>query len=335
MTGSPVIDHGVAYVGLSSGEEAVPGISFDFRGSVVALDLRTGRLIWRRYMVPPGYTGGAVWGSAPVVDHKTGLLYVATGNNYSVPPGVCVSAGQTACAPPAADDYFDAIVGLDLRSGAVRWAAKTISSDVTEGPGPDYDFGSSPNLYTTVIDGRPTDLLGIGQKSGIYWALDPANGRVVWKTQVGAGGEVGGIMWGSATDGRRVYVAISDYFHTPYTIISATGKLSTIDGGSWSALDAGTGRILWQTPDPQGAADIGFVSAADGVVYGGSAAPAGNTMYALDASDGRIAWAFASGSSVVSGAAIVDGIVYWGTGDYIPGTTAGDTLYAFSLYGRE
>lgn len=53
---------------------------------------------------------------------------------------------------------------------------------------------------TTTINGQPTDLLGIGQKSGIYWTLNPATGAV-WQTQVGAGGPEGGIEWGSATDG--------------------------------------------------------------------------------------------------------------------------------------
>jgi polyvinyl alcohol dehydrogenase (cytochrome) len=154
----------------------------------------------------------------------------------------------------------------------------------------------------------------------------------VWKTQVGPGGPDGGIQWGSATDGMRIYAAISDFpLHTPYTITSASGQTSTVAGGSWSALDAATGKILWQTADPQGAADLGFVSTANGVVYAGSDAPAGDTMYALDASDGTIAWGYPSGGAVISGAAIVNGSVYWGSGYYIPTGVSNDQLYAFSL----
>lgn len=55
---------------------------------------------------------------------------------------------------------------------------------------------------------------------------------------------------GSATDGSRIYAAISDLQHSPYTITSASGQASTVTGGSWSALDAATAKIIWQTADP-------------------------------------------------------------------------------------
>jgi polyvinyl alcohol dehydrogenase (cytochrome) len=333
VTGSPVIDGGVIYAGVSSVEETIPGITHTFRGSVVALSAQTGRILWQTYTAPPGYTGNSIWGSTPVVDHTTGLVYVATGNNYTVPAGVCSTPVQTGCTPPAADDYLDSVLGLDLTTGAVAWARKTLTADVWTDitpEGPDDDFGSGPNLYTVSIGGTPTDLLGIGQKSGLYWALDPATGAVAWKTQVGPGGLDGGIQWGSATDGTRVYAAIADFpSPQPYTITSANGQTSTITGGSWSALDAATGKILWQTADPQGAADLGFVSTANGVVYAGSAALAGNTMYALDATAGTIAWSFPSGGSVISGAAVADGSVYWGSGYYTGASN--NKLYAFSL----
>jgi polyvinyl alcohol dehydrogenase (cytochrome) len=272
-----------------------------------------------------------------VVDQATGLLYVATGNNYTVPAGVCQTPVQTGCTPPAANDYLDSILGLNLRTGAVAWARKTLTADAWRAAspsGPDYDFGSGPNLYTATVNGQASDLLGVGQKSGIYWALNPATGAVVWKTQVGPGATDGGIQWGSATDGTRVYAAISDFpQHTPYTITSASGQTSTIAGGSWSALDAATGKILWQTADPQGAPDMGFVSTANGVVYGGSDTAAGDTMYALNASNGAIEWGFPSGGAVISGAAIVNGSVYWGSGYYIPTGVSNNQLYAFSLPG--
>src|SRR4029079_9201285 len=86
---------------------------------------------------------------------------------------------------------------------------------------PDFDFGSAPNLYTTQIDGKTMDLLGIRQKSGVYSALEPATGKVVWQTQVGPGGALGGIQWGSATDGKRIYVGIGNGDHLPWTIKAA------------------------------------------------------------------------------------------------------------------
>jgi polyvinyl alcohol dehydrogenase (cytochrome) len=43
-----------------------------------------------------------VWMSQPVVDHETGMLYVTTGNSYSVPQGYCVK--------PRADQLYGAPV---------------------------------------------------------------------------------------------------------------------------------------------------------------------------------------------------------------------------------
>ncbi|HTE42193.1 MAG TPA: PQQ-binding-like beta-propeller repeat protein, partial [Steroidobacteraceae bacterium] len=58
-------------------------------------------------------------------------------------------------------------------------------------------------------DGR--DLIVVGQKSGITWALDPDNkGALVWSRKIGSGGANGGIHWGTATDGTRVYVSLND-----------------------------------------------------------------------------------------------------------------------------
>jgi polyvinyl alcohol dehydrogenase (cytochrome) len=241
------------------------------------------------------------------------------------------------------------VLGLDRTTGVIRWFRPTLISDVyteicgqhpSTACGPDFDFGSGPNLIR-LPSGR--QLVGIGQKSGVYWALDPLTGAVVWRTLVGPGSALGGIEWGSATDGRHVYVAISDFAGLPYGITSADGRTSTTDGGSWAELDAATGRILWQVADPQRAADMGYVSTANGVVYAGSTADTGNDMYALSAATGRILWSFAGGGTVVSGAAIVRGTVYWGTGytyaTRCPGGVSaiqacagtGDRLYAFSV----
>jgi polyvinyl alcohol dehydrogenase (cytochrome) len=333
ITGSPVVSNGVAYVGVSSKAEAVSG-PVTFRGSVVALNATTGKVLWKRYTVPAGYTGGAVWGSTPVVDNSRGLLYVDTGNNETVPPGVCMSPTQTGCKPVSPVDYVDSILALNLHTGRVVWARRTLASDTVSHLhryGPDYDFGAGPNLYQATVRGKPVQLLGAGQKSGLYWALNPATGAVVWKTEAGPGGPGGGIMWGTATDGRRVYVSIGNTNHVKYTIVSASGKKSTTTGGFWAALDAATGKILWQTADPQLAKDTDAVTVGNGVVYVGSMAATGNTMYALDAATGVITWSFDSGGAVASGAAVVNGTAYWGSGYK---TAGNDKLYAFSPGGR-
>ncbi len=340
MTGSPTIDEGVVYTGVSSKTEHTK-LTPAFRGSVEALDARTGKILWKTYMVPEGFNGGAVWMSQPVVDHKTGMLYVTTGNSYSVPAGYCVNPGETNCTRLPPDAYIDSIVALSLTTGKVAWAHHTLTADTwtmaDPNASPDFDFGAGPNLYTTTIEGKRTDVLGAGQKNGMYYALDPATGNLIWETQAGPGGVLGGIEWGTSTDGERIYAAISNGSHETYTYTTYDGQKKTTSGGLWTALDAATGKILWQTGRPEGSEYItdGFVSGANGVVYAGSS---GGKFYAMDARTGEIKWTFPSGGAVWSGAAIVDGVVYWGSGydtraRGMPYDGNNDKFYAFSLDG--
>ncbi|MDF5757650.1 PQQ-binding-like beta-propeller repeat protein [Spongiactinospora sp. TRM90649] len=211
------------------------------------------------------------------------------------------------------------------------------------GRSPDFDFGAGPNLYTTVINGRRTDVLGIGQKSGVYWALNPDTGAVIWNTQVGPGGPLGGIQWGTATDGEHIYADVANFSHIPWTLTAADGTKSVTTGGIFAALDPATGKIDWQVPDPQAATGdwlgISFVSSGGGVMYAGSSAPSGTNMYAFDGDTGEVLWSHASGGSVFGGAAVVDGTVYWGSGYDtskfgLPYAGDNDKLYAFTLNGR-
>jgi polyvinyl alcohol dehydrogenase (cytochrome) len=356
ITQSAVVHGNRVYVGTSSLEEGLAAFVPDypccsFRGSMAALDLNTGAVVWKTYMTPSAdFPGNAVWGSTAAIDTKRGQLYIATGNNYDVPQDVldCVAGTddpneKAACLPP--DNYFDAIVALDLKTGAVRWVTKALPFDAwtvdcipflgdgdncPDPAGPDYDFGQGPALYTVTAKGKPRELVGAGQKSGQYWALDPTTGAVVWVTQAGPGGTAGGLQWGSAVDGKRVYTANANSNLVPWTL---PGGAVTTDG-VWTGLDAATGQLLWQVRPSQGGSTSGPVTTANGVVYGCSLDPLGY-MYALDAATGAELWKFASGGSCLSGAAIVDGTLYWGSGytNLGPPGTPNNKLYAFGLPG--
>jgi polyvinyl alcohol dehydrogenase (cytochrome) len=124
VTGTPRFYRGRVYVPVSSVEEVI-GASpkyqcCTFRGSVVALDAGTGEVAWKTFAIPEapvarrknkvgtqlfGPSGAAIW-SAPTIDEKLQVLYVATGDSYSDPPA----------------DTSDAIMAMDLQTGAIKWA---------------------------------------------------------------------------------------------------------------------------------------------------------------------------------------------------------------------
>ena len=49
------------------------------------------------------------------------------------------------------------------------------------------------------LDGKR--VLLAGQKSGAMFGINPDTGEVLWKTQAGEGGMLGGIEWGFTVDG--------------------------------------------------------------------------------------------------------------------------------------
>ena len=369
VTTSPTVVNGVAYVGVSSFEEAAAGLipaalyPLSFRGSVVAVDVATGQILWQTYTAPAGFTGNSVWGSAPAVDLARNQLYVATGNNYSAPASYheCIAKAKndnqkSACNPGG--NYFDSVLALKLTTGEVKWVKRVQPYDTwnldcfpallnvpqqpnTQGncpqydeerpdlSGPDFDFAQGPILYTAsgTGKGQGADYVGVGQKSGVYWALRPSNGDVLWSTRTGPGGLAGGHQWGSASDGKRIYTANANSMSTQYT---APGLNTT--AGIFSALDARTGGIVWQIANPEGWPAGAPATVANGVTYVCSGGPAGN-MYALDAATGSVLWTFASGTHCGAGAAVADGVVYWGTGysELFMEEPGSGKLYAFEL----
>jgi polyvinyl alcohol dehydrogenase (cytochrome) len=188
----------------------------------------------------------------------------------------------------------------------------------------------SPQLSSATIGGRKREVVGMAQKSGVYWAFDAETGDVLWHTLVGPWSEPGGLTWGAAYDGQRLYVALTNLEHVPHRLLSGT----VVTGGSWAALDPATGKLLWQVGDPQNAAAYAAPVVANGVVYVGSMAASGDQMYALDAATGEILWRFAAGGSVGSHPAVVDGRVYWGSGFGLFGGASNTTLYVFGLDGK-
>jgi polyvinyl alcohol dehydrogenase (cytochrome) len=364
ITGSPTFYDGRYYVPMASSEEGAGTTpTYEccrFRGSVTALDAATGKIIWQSYTIPElpfptsknkvgtqlwGPSGAPVW-SSPAVDPRRGALYITTGNNYSDPPS------RTS----------DSFMALDLKTGKILWSKQMSASDAyvsacrlpdktncPESKGPDFDFSASP-ILVTLANGRRA--LVAGQKSGVVHAVDPdRQGEIIWQTRVGEGGTMGGVQWGSASDGTNVYVALSDIGRIMLTYSQFTDA-DPKRGGGMFALKLETGERVWYTPPPGcgtrprcSPAQSAAVSALPGIAFSGSV---DGHMRAYAMSDGKIVWDFDTvrpfdtvngiegrgGSIDGPGASIGGGMVFFNSGYHTAGGNPGNVLLAFSVDGK-
>lgn len=367
LTGAAAFDAGVLFVPAASWEEA-RSISPDypcctFRGSITAIRAADGSPVWKTYLVDPpqkigvttqgkpifGPSGVPVW-SAPTVDARRGLLYIATGDNYSEP----------------ATAESDAVMALQIKTGKIVWSQQTTSGDIFNGscsvngpncpsnPGPDLDYGSSVMLVR--VSGR--DLLIAGQKSGVVYAFDPnRKEKILWQARVGKGGSGGGVQWGMTSDGKNAYAAVSDAVRLPGSGGSiATGgeaAFDPVEGGGLTALRVADGSKAWFAPSYPCApprpgcspAQSGALSSIPGIVFSGSLDA---HLRAFSTEDGRLLWDFDTardystvngisargGSLDGAGPVIVDGMVYVNSGYPRFRGMPGNVLLAFSVDGH-
>ncbi len=252
ITGAPVLHDGKLYVPVSSLEVAM-AVNPKYecckaRGWVAAYDTATGALLWKTPSIEQapiaqsqnrsgtdmyGPSGATIW-NAPTIDAARRQLYVGTGENMSSPATLT----------------SDAIMAIDLDTGAVKWTYQATANDVWNTAcdtatddscppekGPDFDFGAGTLLFT---DANGKQLVIGGQKSGDVHALDPDTGALVWKTKVGRGGIQGGVHFGLAANATTIFVPITD--------MDDGRTYDSPDRPGLHALDGATGKPIWYAP---------------------------------------------------------------------------------------
>ena len=365
VTATPVFHQGRLYVGVASREEALsvaPGyLCCTFRGSESALDAATGKVVWRRYTIAEvakerpkskqnpvvyGPSGAGVW-TAPTLDPERDTMYITTGDNYSDPPTA----------------MSDALMALRLSTGEVLWSKQFTAKDAwnsscqlpgkvncPDSDGPDFDFAASAILVSQPNGKR---ALLLGQKSAVVYAVDPdRKGEILWQSRIGVGGTVGGIEWGTASDGRNVYVALSDItFQVAFKPGSndRTYDLDPKKGGGMFAFRIDNGERIWQTPPPGcgdrrpcSPAQSAAVTATPGLVWSGAEDA---HLRAYSTADGKILWDYDTaheyqtvnkiagkgGAIDVAGPVVAGGMVFALSGYPARGGLSGNVLLAFAV----
>src|SRR5437763_13220689 len=331
-----------------------------FRGSVGAYDAATGKQIWKTYTIAEeakptrknvigtqlyGPSGAGVW-SSPAIDPLKNVLYATTGDNYSAP----------------ASNMSDSFVAIDRDTGKILWSRQTTAGDVwntacrlpdkTNCPdmtAPDFDFSSPPMLVSL---GGGKRALVAEQKSGMVHAVDPDDGgRILWQQRVGNGGTLGGVQWGSSTDGTNVYVALSDIVRV--NIANSLGSNADPKaGGGMFAFNLQTGERVWHTPPAScgtrprcSPAQSAAITSIPGVVFSGSV---DGHLRGYSTGDGKVLFDFDAvgpyktvnevpargGSFDGPGPAIAGGMMFVSSGYARAGGIPGNVLLAFSVDGQ-
>lgn len=359
ITGSPAYHDGTVYVPVSSLEEATADPTYaccTFRGSVVAYDAATGKVRWKTYTVTEkpkkvGRTsagtaiyapsGAPIW-SPLTIDAKRGVVYATTGNNYSSP----------------AENHSDAVIAFELATGRIRWALQSFANDTwnvscmlgglncPEPPGPDYDMGAGVILARTP---GGQELLLAGRKDGTALAIDPdRHDRLLWENKLGRGSIQGGVQWGMAYDGERLFVPIADMANDRDQAVRKDPPRPGL-----YAVEPASGQLLWSAPaedlckgeqfcDP---GILAAVSSIPGVVFGGHM---DGRLQAYDAATGQVVWKHDTrqdvttlsgakghgGSMGGNGPVVHDGTLFVNSGYGIYWHLPGNVLLAFTVDGR-
>jgi polyvinyl alcohol dehydrogenase (cytochrome) len=229
--------------------------------------------------------------SSPAIDVGRGAVYVSVGD--------CVGSGATG--------FAESLVALDADTGALQWGFTPIPA----GDLKDLDFVASPNVFTAP-EGMVTEpLIGAGNKNGIYYAVDQDTGTLVWQQPLVSGGPLGGFNASTGVAFGNVYAGT----FTGPPFISAFGTTN--------------GTVAWRCPTAEcDAFSFGPPGIAAGAVLIGDSA---GQLRAFDVTTGALLQKLTLGGDISSGPAIVNDMVFVGTGTGGFGAAGTQGVYGLAL----
>jgi outer membrane protein assembly factor BamB len=281
-----VVANGVAFIGNA-------------RGTVRALSMRTGELVWRRELHQTLAASAAVWGDKLVVHTMgAGRIYVLRRSDGRILWTRTVgSPVESSPLVVRGVDYFGAwngrVYALDLRKQRLRWTFRSgykITSSVAAGGG--------RRLYVGDYGGR---LLALSRSGHLLWARS-VGGRI-YGTPAVAGGRVfvpsstGGSLTAFSTSGRYLWrLGTGSYVYSSPATWAGRVFVGSYNGVFY-CVSARTGHVLWEVG--AGGAISGAAVVVDGVAYAGSF---GHRIVGVSVRTGRVLVRFPHGEYVpVSG----------------------------------
>ncbi|MFN8573634.1 MAG: PQQ-binding-like beta-propeller repeat protein [Gemmatimonadaceae bacterium] len=176
----PVVYEDIVVIGPALEVGLVPKSKRNVPGRILAINARTGELVWRFNTIPqPGEFGNDTWEAksweytgnagawAPMsVDVGRGLLYVpveaATGDYYG---------GHR----PGNNLFSTSLVCLDIRTGKRVWHSQIIHHDIW-----DWDNPTAPILADLDINGRSRAIVVQLTKQSFAYVFDRVSGAPIW-----------------------------------------------------------------------------------------------------------------------------------------------------------
>jgi outer membrane protein assembly factor BamB len=178
------------------------------------------------------------------------------------------------------------VYALDATTGAQVWRYQTYQPT-----GEDWDVGAGITVSPPGTNGFADGAAYTDGKDGIFYALDLTTGALIWNYNFGG-------------NGPGITPVDTDALTTP--ALSQTTLVFGANGHEW-ALNADTGKVLWQYADPgddinSSAAIVGPQNARV-VVFGGL----NGVVHVLALHTGNLLYSYQTGSQITSSPADVDG----------------------------
>jgi alcohol dehydrogenase (cytochrome c) len=150
------------------------------RDFIVALDAATGKLAWRKYVIPaPGEIGSETWKDKNNAWQTDGGAMWVTGS-YDVDNNqVLWGTGNpvpmfNAYGRPGDNLYTNSVISWDPDNGKMNWYHQYTPGDMW-----DYDEAGSHILIDGQVGGQPRKLVTHSGRNGFFYALERANGQTL------------------------------------------------------------------------------------------------------------------------------------------------------------